>query len=493
MPATLEAQGAEAVAAPPRTSFVPLLAILLLAALLRLLPAATPPLGCDDGGSWFYARQPSLSAINDVIRGSGDVHPPLYFLMLHYWMLLSQSQLWLRALSIAWGLVALLGTWWLGRRLFDTPTATVAALLVATSAYHFAACEEVRMYTMAGACLVLAALGLERMREDWQGVWLYSASAVLALYTHYLSGLILMLLALWSLDSRTNWRRWWVGQVAVVIGFAPWLPHFLAQSHSTSFGLRPPMPPGSLFELLFEITGGSTIPRPLAGWGGLFIDPIKLVALIFPAFMIWRLRLDVRWMLGLVITTIAAVVGITALTPLNIFEYKYFYLILPFICLLLARAIVGAGRIGAVILALWIALNLTSIGYYAFDPAVQPQDWRGAVAWLAPRLAPGDVILVHPGMMSAPFAYYAQDLRVPGLSLVLANAPDDLVTMPPAHRIWLCETPYHPLVARGHLTRVLEAKGYQVQPEGFLRERYFPANTVEVLELVNPASPGGRR
>jgi hypothetical protein len=84
-----------------------------------------------------------------------DGAPPLYYVMLHYWLqLFGRSGPATHALSMIAALLAIPAAWWSGDKLFGRKAGRGAAALVATSAYLDYYSSETRMYSW----LVLASI-----------------------------------------------------------------------------------------------------------------------------------------------------------------------------------------------------------------------------------------------------------------------------------------------------------------------------------------------
>ncbi len=95
-----------------------------------------------------------------------DIHPPLYFWLLHLWLRLGGVTMadtatviafTARFFSVAWGLMAAALLFPLGRRLFTTPAALFALLIGVASPFWLAESQETRMYTLGFALLTAAA------------------------------------------------------------------------------------------------------------------------------------------------------------------------------------------------------------------------------------------------------------------------------------------------------------------------------------------------
>jgi uncharacterized membrane protein len=102
-----------------------------LAAALRWYRIDAQSLWYDEGIS---AHQLTRS-FPEILRAAAlDTHPPLYYWTLKAWGdTLGASELGLRSLSAACGLLAVVLTWLIGRRLFGPLVGTLAALLLAVA------------------------------------------------------------------------------------------------------------------------------------------------------------------------------------------------------------------------------------------------------------------------------------------------------------------------------------------------------------------------
>jgi mannosyltransferase len=173
---------------------------------------------------------------------ANDGSPPLFYLMLHYWMeLFGRSAPATHALSMIGGLLAIPAAWWSGERLFGRRAARGAASLVATCAYLDYYSTETRMYSwlvlaaiLAITCFVLA------FRGAGPGYWvaaILSMSAVLYLqyYGLYLlaATVIIGSAAAWMSGSRELLRATLLYGLACAVIFAPWAPQFFYQFFNT--------------------------------------------------------------------------------------------------------------------------------------------------------------------------------------------------------------------------------------------------------------------
>jgi hypothetical protein len=192
-----------------------LIGILLLAFGLRLYRIEAQSLWNDEGTSVALAAR-DLAAIT---RGAAnDIHPPLYYYLLHFWMaLFGKSELAVRSLSALLGTLVVLLVFALGcllaapvhhdatshRRDYSCRTGLLAALFAALSPFQVYYSQEVRMYILTaflGAASVYAFL---RLLSGWQNArggdyrrsymaMLYASATILLLYSHYFAATVIV-------------------------------------------------------------------------------------------------------------------------------------------------------------------------------------------------------------------------------------------------------------------------------------------------------------
>jgi hypothetical protein len=223
------------------------LALCAVAFALRIWHLAFQSLWWDEGVSIYLAGQ-GVRALTVDKDFTVDIHPPLYHLVLAGWTALAGPSVFsCRLLSVFGGVVtipltvrgagSLLGG--LPRRgLGKSASAFVVAPLVAGilatgSPIDVFYSQESRMYPFLpalGAASLLATLGLLR-EPSWRHWLTWIAINLVAVYTFYYLGLLAVAeaLALLLLDDGAfgdgalgRRRRWAVGQLALVLGFAPW-------------------------------------------------------------------------------------------------------------------------------------------------------------------------------------------------------------------------------------------------------------------------------
>ncbi len=137
--------GAHAIAtagrrAKPFWSYV----LLVVAFLLRVYNLSGQSLWNDEGTSVALS---SLSLPAILSGAAHDIHPPLYYFLLHFWMpLAGQTEFSVRFLSVAAGVLVVAATFATAALWFGQRVGTLAALLCACSPIQIYYSQETRMY-----------------------------------------------------------------------------------------------------------------------------------------------------------------------------------------------------------------------------------------------------------------------------------------------------------------------------------------------------------
>jgi mannosyltransferase len=220
----------------------------------------------DEALTVNIARLP-LREIPGFLRRDGA--PPLYYVLLHFWMgWFGTSDEAVRALSGVIGVITMPFAYLAGKRLGGRPAGWAALLLVATSPFAIRYDTETRMYSLIVLLTVLGFLALDRSVRNPRAGNLIAVAAVtgLLLYTHYWSlyliGTMLLWLAWVAWRGREAWRRGARASLAAgVVGcltFLPWAPIFLFQSQHTGTPWATPANFAAMVSAVASFAGGSS-------------------------------------------------------------------------------------------------------------------------------------------------------------------------------------------------------------------------------------------
>lgn len=348
--------------------------------------------------------------IFDALRRDG--HPPLHYLLLHYWMeVFGDGDTAVRALSGVFSVAALPLAWMAGRRLGGRRLGALFLVLLATSPFAVRYATEARMYSL----VTLLALGgwllLHRALERPTAARLVPVALVsgLLLLTHYWAFHLLVATA-----ALLAWRAWrgtgdsaaavrsLVALAAGGVLFLPWLGGFLHQARHTGtpWG-RPERPPQVVMVTLEEFGGG------IAGEArflGLLLAVLVLLGALGRAVDRRRVELDLagrpeaRAELAVVVGTLSLGVAAGWLTA-STYAARYASIVLPFVLLLAALGLTRllSPRIRIGVLVVVVALGFVGSGRNATTSRTQGGDIGRE---LAASADPGDVVGVCPDQLA---------------------------------------------------------------------------------------------
>jgi len=455
------------------TSHLAAVAVTLLGLVLRLIGLGKESIWLDEVTSIIIARM-DLPAV--VAWAAGDIHPPLYYTVLHFWLAWGESEFAVRSLSALLGGLSVLILYGLASELYGRRVGLLAALFLALAPLHIWYSQEARMYVMLTLWVLWSSyLMLLALRRGRRAYWLgYVVVSALALYTHYfaLFGLLFQnafaAYWLWKKGGR-GWQRWLGAQLAIALLFSPWLPTLYHQVTTGgggwversvgrptwyalidtwlyfSIGLDNQLYPVWLRRAayaLFALAMVSAIVHVLHHDQGTHADSDReglwfcLLYLCLPVGAAWLL---------------------SQFKPM--YSVRYLLAFLPPYGILLAKGLASLRwKRGGAALTLILAVTLLVGNWNAWRSAQNP-DWRGLTSQVLEQAQAGDVVLFSPRWNAKPFEYYSQgridinmDLPIP----VTVGASEAVIAdiAQRYQRVWLVWT-------RGHYS----------DPEGMVKQR----------------------
>lgn len=310
-----------------------------------------------------------------------DGAPPLYYLLLHYWMLATGDGTWaVRALPGIFSVLTLGVVGVLAHRLGGHRAVWPSVLALATNPFALRYATEARMYSLV---MLLASLGILAMLwalDKPVPLRLIPVSLVTAalLYTHYW-GLFLnaatgLLLLWWAASNRDGHRQTFLKVAGAMVAggllWLPWVPTFLYQAQRTGTPWASPAGPGALVNLLSEFTGGlGEASRLLA----LLLWPMVVVALFampagrFELLFDLRTRRPARWLAAICLGAPAIAVA-AGLASGSAFIGRYTSVVLPMFVLLVGIGVSRfvSRRVRSALLAAICLLGFGAAGRNAF-------------------------------------------------------------------------------------------------------------------------------
>lgn len=389
--------------------------ILFVLALIIRLVSADQSFWLDEGASIFFARLPIFSFFTSII---GDFHPPLYYLLLHFWLPLAGRTEWLiRLPNVVFGAFCVPILFLLLKEVLEKEKkrfALLGALLLMINPLHIYYSAELRMYSVNALLSLLSWLFLikavkskDKDRSSWISFTIFT---VLNLYTFYGSFFNLFsqaVLVFWQYKKKI--RPFMVCTLISGLIFLPWLP-----------------------TLAKQLSGGGYLTKILPGWSQLSgnLSP-KSLGLIMAKFTIGRISLANKGAYAVFVAGVSlyfllcsylaslskegkiflvwfyisllAAIFVSIWSPVLGF-WRYVFLLPAFVSIIT----IGLSNLppSAVSLNLIVVFLVFTLGNAIFltTPSLHREDWRAAAQLIAKD---NSISVVNFPDVFAPLRYYA--------------------------------------------------------------------------------------
>jgi hypothetical protein len=379
-----------------------------------------------------------LARIAALVRD--DIHPPLYYVLVHYWLEVPWSAALLvkvRAFSGLWALAAtavMHRLWFRDTRFLLLWTLSPCLILYGRMG---------RSYTLQLflGCLALY-WGLKLIRDPWRrgALWGYAATGTLLLYTHYLPALAIIL----AVGVFLVYRRAWIALLApaavMTLAYTPWLLNmrtaFERVLHAEPYAVTQHRLLEQAVRLLYipvSFTFGETLP-PWVMVGGAILAPALVAAL-------WRsLKNPPEWLPLVSVAAALAYMGAGRWVSFGFVPARLLF-VLPFYLMLLARRT-------------WIPVALACLSIGSLYSYFHKEDFLNK-GYVLPFDQIADIIQRDSGDRPAQLMLDAPGLDVSPLTRRL---PSLMKANPDAEIIWV--------LSRG--SRVAPAGAHEIQRQNFV-------------------------
>ena len=411
-----------------RPGLLILLAIICMAAILRIFQLSAESLWLDEATTYFVSKKSILEIFEST---TDDVHPPLYYLVTHFFLFAGNSELILRLPSMLMGVFSVPLIYALAKRLFGEKEGLISAFLLSISIMHIFYSQEARMYSMLlflSLCSMWSfLLALERNKKSyWMGFTLFT---ILSIYTHYFGVFIFLAQVLFylftglslskrektfnffKLKNKAQFKSALASLLFVALAFSPRIHIALDQAGRRVGG---------------DVTWGVSQFHYFNSIFSIFTtdsnSPSAYYLSIFFLGIIAVLARHIKQGLLLGIWLFVPILCTFFLASMMPFHPRYLIISLPAFLMLVAR---GATAIPAlllikfnrlekhtngvlVVIALSFALATSEslTGYYS---TIQKNDWREVARVLNAVIRNGDIVVPLPSYISKPLAYYYED------------------------------------------------------------------------------------
>lgn len=221
-----------------------LIILLLLFAIANLSIIGNSSASFDEGFSSYIA---TLSILEISHYTSLDVHPPLYYILLHFWQnIFSNNISTIRSMSLVWSVISLVLAFLLVRKAFSRSSAWVSVFLLMISPLFMYYSHNTRMYTMSLAICLMATYILVLLHSTRRYgtrilLWVvYAILLALGMWTSYFTILIWISHFIWVIyENYSNTKTFHIRKIIPkamllsialsIILYLPWIPFFISR------------------------------------------------------------------------------------------------------------------------------------------------------------------------------------------------------------------------------------------------------------------------
>ncbi len=412
----------------------PLICVLWLALAVRLTHLTYHSFWFDEAVSALWAGRPAAEIWQVGMALRADKHPPLYYLLLHFWSgLVGGGDFPLRAMGVFLGTFALVPVFGIGRRLGGRWLGLGSALLLALNPFLVWYSQEARMFMPAATFALLGLYGVLRLgevhatsaawrvgRQELLAMLLMVVGLLAALYSYLYSAFLLPVAAIWLA------LQWWQergqpeagrrlalgagGLATVALLFLPlaWSAWQVSGAEAVPGKAFAGMGPALRSMLKAYALGW---PRWPATWTSLFTVAFGLLALagcLVPSARPGRRHMGIFLLAWLGV--ILLVGGLLLRRDSQVFaESRYHIMMVPALCLAWPRALQWLWSrcrpIGLALVALVLVVTLTALPAN-WAPENRREAWREVAGFIEAHAGPNDAIVIQADYLHLAFRRY---------------------------------------------------------------------------------------
>lgn len=405
--------------------------ILILSFVLRLI-GINQSLWLDEAAQAIISR----GSLGSIWIGDADFHPPVFHTILHFWMKISTSEVFMRLLPVLIGVLTVYVFYIFAKKHFDEKIAKISTLFLAFSPYHIFYSQDLRSYSLLVLVSLLSVYFF--LEKKWKA---YTLINIISFFTNYVyvfvifSELVLIVIS----KNRQDFKKFVFSQVFLFILFIFWLPQFLIQLSAGSILISVLPAWRQLSSPNFIIAIPLTFFKLIAGQIAISKNPLYifyafiLVSVIFWIFYSLFKKKDEKFTFFAVMVFLPILLAwvVSFFIPLN--NPPRLIFVLPFLYLLIARYIVVFKDKHLVFV--FILIGVFGIFAQNFILVNRREDWRGAVKFIESNTAAKSKTLVVFEFIApfAPWQWYAKnDIEAIGAVPSVAKRSDLDINLSPS-------------------------------------------------------------
>ncbi len=444
-------------------------AVTLVGGLLRVFQLGGKGMWLDETFSVWLANQGAGDMLQWIAKI--DQHPPLYYLLLHYWAAFyGDTPYATRLLSVVFGTATIPIIYLIGKRLSGAVMGSVAAVLLAFSVFNIFYAQEARMYTLLAFNAAVAIYALTRLLTDpraaspigsqlrelpgawrtqrwaalgtiatdsaWLALVVFSAATLLTHNTAVFFVLATNLFVLGLLLVQRIWKpaspsalqppslaNWVKAQIGILLLWSLWIVVFVRQSTRVyqEFWIPPPTSDSIMQTLraLLNASAQGQVSQIVMLWVMAFLLCLGVVY--------YRQKLSIFLFLAALFAVPFVGELIVSIRRPIFYDRTLIWITIPLLLLLAAGIMQLRFRLLMIIALGAIATNyLFSTGdYYRF---YEKEDWNTAAGYVAYFAQKDDLVLFNSNFVEIPFDYYFRPYEVQySLQVEKQGVPLDLL------------------------------------------------------------------
>jgi uncharacterized membrane protein len=420
---------------PPLSVRFPFLlaGIFIAALILRLYGLGSQNLWSDEFWTVNVAKIPIEDLANRLPEEESK--PPLYFVLMHYWMKVGAGEFWLRLPSAICGAIECVVVALLGRQIFDRRVGALLGWLLVFAPFHIHYSQEGRPYALWSLLVSVTLLFLLRYCTTRRPRELggYVSFAVLASYTFpyaiFVIGLSTLMAVLYRPALSAASRRWlMLANGLLFLLFIPWI---WTIANATVVGVQPvhrgptyAAAAYALSSLGFGMSAGPSLQKLRVSGLNIFQDApassallvfaflLLLALLTYGSLLLWKRNRNAFWFCVLGILTFwGAAALLNIINPDIPLNPRYaFPALVPILVAVTAVCSDGFRQRGwrLVLPVLFVALTAVSLVNHHFVPEYAREDIRGAARFIDRLDPPVECVFVSPRFVAGLFDHYTQ-------------------------------------------------------------------------------------
>lgn len=401
-----------------------LFSLTVIAAALRFHLLGAKSLWLVEAFSVMVARLPFKSFLHTMWWGEANM--TLYYLFLRLWIHFGDSELWLRSLSLLFGLAAVPSIFFMGSRFLNRKAGVIAAILLTIHAFHIQHSQELRSYSLLMLLAILSSCAFLIILENpqrWFPWILYAFLISLAVYAHMFAVFLIAGQWAWLLVVPSQLKRLDIAKIfltfALIAVLTLPITAVVVLEHKDQLEWVPPLSAGIVFELFQDLAGAGTavIHGSVRALSLLALYAAAWIVALCAMFRDSRNRADdsasaaLPFLVSWFVFPIAAILGISTVKPIQ--APRYVLMCVPASILLAAWGLVNMERLGSrwrrsyyVVLSAMVVFALWSTFAFYATFKTYGHNGRAVTNYILVNQAPGDAVIFYTFSEHLVFDYY---------------------------------------------------------------------------------------